>query len=100
MVARTVAFLPSAVNLRQLTIANSWRWDDPDEQQMQFILRHVPSLVTSLDLTECRLTPETIIKLLENLPLLASLTLASDFTQGEWIIRHPTAEPKLVHLDL
>lgn len=99
VVARTVAFLPSAVNLRQLTIANSWRWDDPDEQQMQFILRHVPSSVTSLDLTECRLIPETIIKLLDVLPRLSSLTLASDFSQGDWIIRHPTAEPKLVHLE-
>lgn len=99
VVARTVAFLPSTISLQQLTIANSWRWDDPDEQQMQFILSHVPSSVTTLDLTECCLTPETIIKLLDNLPLLSSLVLASDFTQGEWTIRLSTKTPKLVHLE-
>ena len=99
VVAQVVRILPTFVNLRQLTLSNSWRWDDPDEHQIQFILAHVPQSTTSLDLTECNLTSETIIKLLDVLPRLSSLTLASDFSQGDWIIRHSTAEPKLVHLE-
>jgi len=92
--------LRMSTNLRFLAIVNAWRYDDPCEKHIGTILARVPPSVVKLDLTGCNVTPETILKLLGKLPRLKTLTLASDYTQGEWRIRNPPpVTPKLVHLD-
>ncbi|GAA5981767.1 hypothetical protein JCM5350_005721 [Sporobolomyces pararoseus] len=97
-ITEVVKVLRDARNLKHLSLSNYHRYDDPDEWHIQWILRHVPSSVTVLDLRLAFLTAETILKLLARLPNLQKLTLAADFTLGAWTIRTTTVSPKLHYL--
>ncbi|GAA5966663.1 hypothetical protein JCM3765_007265 [Sporobolomyces pararoseus] len=98
-IADVVQVLRESRNLRDLTLENFHRHDDPDEWHIQWILSHIPSSVTVLDLSGAFLSAETILGLLARLPNLKELTLAADFTLGDWRIRSPTPSPKLPYLE-
>jgi len=90
---QTRRLLSSCRNLQSLSINSAH-----DEATGSFFLQHIPPSLTTLDFEHSQLPAPFVLRLLDKLPLLETLSLANDQTEGLFPLGPDHVNPRLSHL--